>query len=229
MNSSNLKKLLVISGMFIWLVTACDSATGLPKPQKLAPEDVGHYCNMIVEKHRGPKAQIFEKGQDKPLWFTSVRDGLIYWTTPGEAQNPVAFYVHDMGQAKEWNYPAHQGIWIPAQDAFFVINSQMVGGMGTAEAVPFGKKHQAENFIKKHGGNVVYFDNVPKEYLIEDSSPSNMHEQMHGDDEDYQMHGQMHDQMHDQMHGHDEDHQMHSEHEHSHSQEHHDQMHSENH
>ena len=192
------RKIAILSGICMWLVAACDSATSIPKPKELTSADVGHYCNMIVENHEGPKAHIFEKGRSEPLWFTSVRDGLIYWTTPGEAQNPTAFYVSDMGQAEDWNNSTSKGIWIEAQKALFVINSEMRGGMGTSEAVPFGKHEQAMSFAERHGGDVVSFEEIPNDYLFKDEDPR-MHE--HGKSHKMQM-----DSDHSKMHEHGDNH-----------------------
>ena len=51
-----------------WLV-ACESEAVVPDPIALTREANGHYCGMIVVDHPGPKAQVHEKGRDKPRWF----------------------------------------------------------------------------------------------------------------------------------------------------------------
>ena len=160
-------------------LVGCESETA-PPPQALTREAVGHYCNMIVVDHAGPKAQIFEKGKPEPLWFSSVRDGLVYFSSPGEAQDAVAFYVHDMGATDNWSEPPNDGSWIDARKAFYVLDSVRRGGMGAKEAVPFGTEAQARDFIATHGGRVVLFDAIPGDYILgDDSDPDH---QMMGDD-----------------------------------------------
>lgn len=44
------------------LLAACDNGeqqAAKPAPQELTREAIGHYCNMIVADHHGPKAQLF--------------------------------------------------------------------------------------------------------------------------------------------------------------------------
>lgn len=152
------------------LLTGCSGETVIPDPASLTREAIGHYCNMIVVDHPGPKAQVFEKGKAEPLWFSSVRDGLAYLSLPGEAQQPVAVYVHDMGRAGNWNKPPIDGIWINARDAVYVIGSSQRGGMGAREAVPFKEADKAGEFAAKFGGRVVAFDKIPTDYLVGDGN-----------------------------------------------------------
>jgi copper chaperone NosL len=39
--------------------------------------------------------------------------------------------------------------------------------MGAAEAVPFSTEKAAKAFAGDHGGNVVRFDAVPRDYILE--------------------------------------------------------------
>ncbi|MGI9426740.1 MAG: nitrous oxide reductase accessory protein NosL, partial [Hyphomicrobiaceae bacterium] len=114
------------------------------------------------------KAQVYEKGKTKPLWFSSVRDGLAYLLLPGEAQRPVAFYVHDMGRVSNWTKPPDDGVWINARSAVYVLGSSRRGGMGAREAVPFEDPDKAAKFAADFGGHVVAFDKIPTEYLVGD-------------------------------------------------------------
>ncbi len=126
---------------------------------------VGFYCNMIVADHSGPKAQVYEKGKNKPLWFSQVRDAFAYKSMPGEAQNISIIYVHDMGQAVSYEHPQVSGIWTDAASAFYVINSDKRGGMGARETIPFKEKAKAEMFAKLNQGIVVAFNDIPLDYL----------------------------------------------------------------
>jgi len=155
--------LLLVFGMLF----GCDETPATPpSPQALTESATGLYCGMILTEHEGPKAQIFEKGRTSPLWFTAVRDALAYTRLPGEAQSIVAFYVHDMGLAMSWEQPQTDGIWMQAQNAFYVIESVKRGGMGMTEVVPFGTKEKADQFTTQYGGRVVDFQNIPTDSLF---------------------------------------------------------------
>lgn len=162
-----MKKILLL--ILPFLIAACQEETPLPKPETLTREAEGFYCNMIVIDHPGPKAQVFEKGQKKALWFTSVRDALVYDRLPGEAQHIQAIFVHDMGRATSWDKPENQNIWIRAEQAFYVINSQKRGGMGARETVPFGARKEAEKFARDFGGTIVLYSAIPPEYILGDT------------------------------------------------------------
>lgn len=148
------------------VVGGCDDEVVPPEPIALTREASGHYCNMIIVDHPGPKAQVFENGDGKPVWFSSVRDALFYMRLPGEAQRVSAIYVHDMGRASSWEHPQDNGIWIEAAAAVYVIGSSRRGGMGAAETVPFARRGEAEAFVRRYGGKVMAFDEIPTDYLV---------------------------------------------------------------
>jgi copper chaperone NosL len=151
------------------ILVGCDAEIAtLPSPEKLTEFAVGNYCGMILTEHAGPKAQLFEKGQNDPLWFSAVRDALAYIRLPGEAQSVVAIYVHDMGNAQSWENPQTEGIWILAETAFYVINSSKQGGMGMIEVVPFGEREKAVKFAEEFGGQIVKYKEIPVENLFPD-------------------------------------------------------------
>ena len=151
---------------FLLLVGCQEEVVSRPLPVALTSEAVGVYCGMVLTEHVGPKAQVFEKYRETPQWFTSVRDAISYLTLPGEAQDAVAIYVHDMGRAQSWNAPQNDGIWISADDAYFVIGSRKIGGMGSLEFVPFEKKEQAEKFRQEYGGRIARISEITHEDLI---------------------------------------------------------------
>ncbi len=148
------------------VLSGCDEKVVPPDPVGLTREASGHYCQMIIVDHPGPKAQVFEVGRSEPVWFSSVRDALFYLKLPGEAQRVSAIYVHDMGKASSWERPQNDGIWVEAAAAIYVIGSSRRGGMGTRETVPFGQKSEAETFARRFGGSVVAFDNIPTDYIL---------------------------------------------------------------
>ncbi len=153
----------------IALLGACDSdGEVVPPPQALTDDAIGVFCGMILAEHDGPKGQVFEKGRNAPLWFTAVRDAISYTRLPGEGQSIVAIYVHDMARAESWEKPQPDGIWIAAETAFYVVGSEMRGGMGMPETVPFGTIEAAQAFAVKHGGKVMKFKEIPNTALLPD-------------------------------------------------------------
>jgi len=151
------------------LLGACDNDKDhLPSPQALTDDAIGVYCGMILTEHAGPKGQVFEKGRDSPLWFTAVRDVIAYTRLPGEGQSTVAIFVHDMARAESWEKPQKDGIWISAETAFYVVGSEMRGGMGMPETIPFGTIEAAQAFAAKHGGQTMTFEKIPNAALFPD-------------------------------------------------------------
>lgn len=164
-----LPRLAGLAAVLVLALAGCKDELKIPDPVKLTRAAIGNYCNMIIVDHPGPKVQIHEKGYPKPLWFSSVRDGLAYLKLPGEAQKVLAVYVHDMGRAVSWEAPQDQGIWIDANTAVYVIGSSKRGGMGAREAVPFAERAKAERFMAQFGGRLVRLSEIPQDYLIGDA------------------------------------------------------------
>jgi copper chaperone NosL len=149
------------------LVAACGETPApatAPAPLPLDREAIGHYCQMIVADHPGPKAQIFVADRAQPVWFSSVRDGIAFTRLPEEPKNIVAFYVNDMSDTA-WEQPS-DSTWMAAADAWYVLGSGRSGGMGAPEAVPFVSAPAAEAFAAAHGGRVVRLDDVPNDYVL---------------------------------------------------------------
>ncbi len=140
-----------------------------PPPQELTGNDAGYFCSMTVIGHPGPKAQIHLTGNEKPLWFTSVRDMFGFLLLPGESREVAAIYVTDMTGNDDWEGAA-TGPWVDPKTAWFVIDSSKTGGMGAAETVPFSGKEEAQSFADKFGGRLVSFDGVPADYIFNTNS-----------------------------------------------------------
>lgn len=134
-------------------------------PLEVSDEATGHYCGMLLVDHEGPKGQIHLASQDEPLWFSSVRDTIAFTRLPEEPDDIVAIFVNDMGRASDWAQP-EPDTWIEARSAWFVIESERVGGMGAPEAVPFSEQSAAETFVEQHGGRLVRLDDVPEDYVL---------------------------------------------------------------
>jgi len=155
----------LIALIFIIFLTACEKSqpVEVPPAQTLTREANGYYCLMTVVNHNGPKGQIILSDKKQALWFTSVRDTIAFTLSPEEPKNIAAIYVNDMTDAN-WDNPGADN-WIDARKAWYVLESNLSGGMGAAEAVPFATKKGAESFRTKQGGKVYAFTSIPEEYI----------------------------------------------------------------
>lgn len=178
-------------------LSACgeeEQAAEAPAPVTPTRDAITYFGRMILVDHQGPKAQIHLKSQSEPLWFPAVRDARAFALLPGESKDITAIYVTDMAVARGWDNPT---VWMPAQDAHFVLGSSRMGGMGQPEAVPFSDPAAAEAFAQDFGGHVVAWKDIPEDYVIGDTSPAAGHAPEHPMEPpmehqmDYQMDHQM--------------------------------------
>lgn len=153
--------------MFALALAGCGEKadTQAPAPATLTGEAVGYYCQMTVQDHDGPKAQIFLAGDTGPLWFAQVRDGVAFLREPEKKAEIAAFYVSDMARAPNWQSPGNEN-WIAADAAIFVVGSDATGGMGAPEVVPFGTRRAAAAFAAEHGGTLMLIDEIPPEAVL---------------------------------------------------------------
>lgn len=154
------------------LISACGDANvgPPPKPVELTRDATAYFCNMIVVDHPGPKSQIHLAGRAEPIFFPSVVDAIAFLMLPGESKNVRAVYVNDMGRTDNWKSP-DPGTWTDAYKAFFVLDSERQSGMGQKEAVPFGTKQDAEEFVREHGGHIARLEEVPATYIFPGADP----------------------------------------------------------
>lgn len=136
-------------------------------PVEMTAETLGHFCQMNLLEHPGPKAQIHLAGMPgTPLYFSQVRDAIAYQRLPEQSLPILAVYVNDMGAAgASWEEPG-KGNWIPADAAFYVLGSLREGGMGAPEAVPFSSRASAEAFARTEGGAVVALPDIPESAVL---------------------------------------------------------------
>ena len=164
-------------------LSACkeDAAQDLT-PVEMTAETLGHFCQMNLLEHPGPKAQIHLEGlPGVPLYFSQVRDALAYQRMPEQSLPMLAIYVNDMGAAgASWESPG-TGNWIPAATAFYVLGSAREGGMGAPETVPFASRDAAEAFAKAEGGAVMTLDAIPDASVL---APVEMSSSMTDDQSD---------------------------------------------
>lgn len=137
----------------------------VPKPFPLTEAAMGRYCGMNILEHSGPKGQVILEPAGEAIWFSSARDTVAFTMLPEEPKNIAAIYVSDMAKAPSWEKPGEDN-WLDAKKAFYVINSTVMGGMGTKETVPFSTREAANNFSKNKGGEIVTFAEIPQDYVL---------------------------------------------------------------
>ena len=151
-------------------------------PQEMTAQTLGHYCQMNLLEHPGPKAQVHLKGMLAPLFFSQVRDAIAFMRAPEQIAPILAIYVNDMGAAgATWEKPG-DGNWIDAQKAFFVVGSAREGGMGAPETVPFATLAEAEAFAKAEGGKVLELSAITDDMVLTPVEQVPAHDQ----DDDFQ-------------------------------------------
>lgn len=150
----------------------------------LTESAVGHYCQMDLFEHPGPKAQVHLEGlPGMPLFFSQVRDAVAYARLPEQDGVILAIYVNDMGAAgASWEAPGATN-WIALESAHFVVGSGAEGGMGAPELVPFADAAAAAAFAADKGGAVMALAEIPDSEVI---APVELEGDIgNGDDADY--------------------------------------------
>ena len=149
-------------------LAACnpDHTAAVPAPREPRADDIGTICHMGVTEHRGPKGQVYLKGQTSPLWFSSVRDAFTWLLVDeGLGQAVAAVYFNDMGRAASWDDPG-PGTWVEARQAVFVAGSDKGAAMGGQELAPFADRLAASRFVAEHGGRILAFKDVDRTLLV---------------------------------------------------------------
>ena len=168
-------------GLAAFVLASCqeEPVRVVPDAVAMTEEALGHYCQMNLSEHEGPKAQIHLEHREHPIWFSQVRDAVAFMRLPEETEQITAVYVNDMGEAPSWAAPGTEN-WVNAVNAWFVIDSNRRGGMGAPEAVPFADEVAARAFAELHGGNPVRLGEIPDAYVLGpvdlSSQPENSHD-----------------------------------------------------
>jgi copper chaperone NosL len=153
--------------IFALLLAACREEAQDISPVALTDRAVGHYCQMDILEHAGPKAQVHLDGQPgKPLFFSQVRDAAAYARLPEQDGVILAIYVNDMGDADAtWEEPGRTN-WIDATTARYVVGAAVEGGMGAPELVPFADPDKAAAFAAARGGTIMSLAQIPDAAVI---------------------------------------------------------------
>jgi copper chaperone NosL len=149
------------------LLAGCQQKTAQDTtPQDMTAETLGHYCQMNLLEHPGPKGQVFLEGMPAPLFFSQVRDVIAYMRGPEQMAPIVAVYVNDMGApGATWDHPG-DGNWIAVDKAIYVVGSTRQGGMGAPETVPFSSTEKAQSFARAEGGRVLALDEITDDMVL---------------------------------------------------------------
>lgn len=161
-----MKRLLLLAVLPLALLGGCkEEQAAVPQPVAMTDEALGHYCQMNLTEHAGPKAQVHLDGVHAPLFFSQVRDAISYQRMPEQSHAITAIFVNDMARAPSWEHPGAEN-WIAAEAAHFVVGSQRVGGMGAAELVPFSDPQAAADFADLHGGRVLRLAEIADDAVL---------------------------------------------------------------
>jgi copper chaperone NosL len=147
----------------ILLLSACrEEVAQATDPLPLTAETIGHFCQMNVLEHEGPKGQVHLDGlPGAPLFFSQVSDLVVYLRLPEQSHAVLAIWVSDIGApGATWAEPG-AGNWIDARAAHYVVGAAVTGGMGAPEVVPFAEFAAAEAFAARHGGAILGLDAIP--------------------------------------------------------------------
>ncbi|MHA6325328.1 nitrous oxide reductase accessory protein NosL [Roseivivax sp. CAU 1753] len=133
----------------------------------LSEAAVGHYCQMDLLEHKGPKAQAHLAGlPGAPLFFSQVRDVVAYMRMPEQSHQILTVWVSDMAApGATWESPGRSN-WIAASTATYVVGARVLGGMGAPELVPFSTPAAAADFAAANGGQVMTLDQIPDSAVL---------------------------------------------------------------
>ena len=142
--------------LFALALAACrEEVAQNTDPVALTPETLGHFCQMNLLEHEGPKGQVHLDGlPGAPLFFSQVSDLVTYLRLPEQSNAVLAIYVSDMGaDGATWDQPGATN-WTKAATATYVVGSDATGGMGAPELVPFADPAAAKAFAARRAGKL---------------------------------------------------------------------------
>jgi len=146
------------AGAVLLLLTA--AVTAQEPGRRPSPKDKCPVCGMFVSKYPDWTATV--EFQDGSLaWFDGAKDLFKFLADPGRFM--PGRRATDVRVVTVTDY---YGVTpLDAKEAFFVVGSDVFGPMGK-ELVPFGKKAEAEEFLRDHRGKrVLRFGDVNRAVL----------------------------------------------------------------
>lgn len=117
-------------------------------------------CGMFVAKYPNWLAQIHYDNLEQTKFFDGVKDMMVYYFNPELYGGATRDTIKDIFVKDYYSL-----YWLSAQDAFYVVGSDVYGPMGH-ELIPFGSREAAENFHKDHNGKqILKFDEITPELI----------------------------------------------------------------
>lgn len=114
-------------------------------------------CGMIVSKYQKWAARITTK-DEKTYYFDGVKCMLKFYF------NPEKFNKENLEKISVTDYYTIEEI--DAKNAYFVLNSDVLGPMGKA-LIPFKDEAQAKKFMQDHAGEkLLKFEELDKSVLV---------------------------------------------------------------
>ena len=117
-------------------------------------------CGMFVAKYPNWVTQIHYEDSGKTRFFDGVKDMLVLYFDPERYMAPPREAIKNI-YVKDY----YSLSWLSAQDAFYVVGSDVYGPMGH-ELIPFASKEAAESFLKDHHGRkILTFGEITSELI----------------------------------------------------------------
>jgi len=131
----------------VLLLSALAGAAAAAPDDRLGPKVRCPVCGMLVGKHAQWLAQMV-LADGKILAFDGPKDLFAYYFHPDR-------YGSGSEKVEEiWIKDYYDVRWHRAEQAFFVIGSDVLGPMGH-ELIPFSSRQAADNFSADHHGRQV--------------------------------------------------------------------------
>lgn len=159
----------LVGVMVLLVLAACSDAVApvaRPAPAAISQEAESYFCSaMSVLEHDGPKGQVLADAHAAPLWFATVRQTVIYTMLPEAPADPAAVYVSDLAVAPDWRQLDHTA-WVDVRDAWFVVDTGLMGSDLAQDLLPFSDQSRAEAFALAHGGRVLRLADLTEDYVL---------------------------------------------------------------
>jgi copper chaperone NosL len=138
----------VVGGMLAALLLGCNGVDLDAPPEIVYGRDVCSRCGMIIEDARFAAAYVTPDGESRI--FDDIGDMLVFQADEGEAVH--VYWVHDY----------ETGAWLRAEEAFFVLASDIHTPMGYG-LVALMEEGAATAVALRNNGRVLTFTDLQQE------------------------------------------------------------------
>ena len=150
----------VFLSLIMLSLSACSNTSIQYKPVRLSKAEQCSLCGMIIMNYPGPHAQIAWKNGKHTFYCDLFEVMPMVLNTP-DRQRMGEIFVQDFSH-KKWG--SYSNSWIPAQKAYYIINSHQRDAMGISY-VPFKTQADAKTFQSKHGGTLLNFAQMTQQVV----------------------------------------------------------------